>query len=96
MRFCFADQPKDSVDFWGLSDAQFHTVLLKKGYCIGWSTSEVERLLFWAKEAFFVLRAKKYTGDVFIDICIAAAKGDDVKMIFGGDTINLEPLHFHI
>lgn len=89
MRYCFADKSHDDLDFWVNTDSEFHSILLRAGYCIGWSTSDVYTLLDWAKDAFFVLRAKKYTSDGFINICIAAAKGDYVETIFGGDIIKL-------
>lgn len=94
MRKCFADYAHDGKDFWGKSHNEFFTDILKEGYCIGYTPSEMEELFLWAEEAFFILRAKKYTKDNFLNICIAAVRGDEVVMIFGGASVSTQKLGF--
>ncbi len=90
MRYSFADLDRNDLEFWGRTCSELHAILLKEGCCIGWSVYAVNLLLAWAEEAVFHLRAKKYTNDIFVNICIASAKGDNVQFITGG-AIKLDP-----
>lgn len=94
MRKCFVDNAANGKAFWGKTDSEFFTHILREGYCIGWSEDRMKSLLDWAKGAFFILHAKRYTRDTLIDICIAAVRGDEVVMIYGGASVSTRKLGF--
>lgn len=71
------DTAKDS--FWGLSETQMHTLLLRYGVII--SEREFAEEISHAKAAFFAYNAPKYTENSVVNIMIAQRRGT-LKSVF--------------